>query len=150
MFVSGCSRVGCPPLGAYTRAARNGGCIMIDWNKEEMLSLSQAAARIPQLRGKPVAQSTVWRWARHGRRGTRLETIIVGGTECTSIQALQRFFETLSGGAGTSADCKPRPSILSRGATPKITRPRSGDRGRVMADLKRLGFDTSQLCALSQ
>ena len=35
-------------------------------------------------------------WARNGIRGVRIETIRVGGTLCTSLEALQRFFDRLS------------------------------------------------------
>ncbi len=37
----------------------------------------------------------LYRWATEGLRGVHLETIQVGGTLCTSIEALQRFFERL-------------------------------------------------------
>ncbi|MCX5658472.1 MAG: DUF1580 domain-containing protein [Planctomycetota bacterium] len=41
--------------------------------------------------------SVVYRWAKRGLRGERLETIRVGGSLCTSREALQRFFNRLSG-----------------------------------------------------
>ena len=34
-----------------------------------------------------------------GVRGIRLESIMVGGTRCTSVQALQRFFDALTAAA---------------------------------------------------
>ena len=70
---------------------------MIDPLTETALTLSQAAMTLPRLRrNRPVHSSTLWRWARHGIRGHRLEVVKVGGTACTSIQALQRFFSKLS------------------------------------------------------
>jgi hypothetical protein len=70
----------------------------IDPWTEDLLSLSQAARRLPRLRaGRPVSPSTIWRWAAHGIRGIKLETIPVGGRTCTSAQALRRFFKALAG-----------------------------------------------------
>ena len=43
--------------------------------------------------GKPLHISTLWRWARRGLRGRKLKVVRVGGTVCTSINALMEFFE---------------------------------------------------------
>jgi hypothetical protein len=65
---------------------------------EQTIALAEAARRLPRLRaGRPVAPATLWRWASHGLRGVRLETVRVGGTCCTSVEALQRFFAALNG-----------------------------------------------------
>jgi hypothetical protein len=65
---------------------------------EELLPFVAAARRLPSLRaGRPVAPSTLWRWASVGVRGVRLETVCVGGVRCTSVEALQRFIRELSG-----------------------------------------------------
>jgi hypothetical protein len=70
---------------------------MIDPSTETPLTLSQAAKTLPHLRrDRPVHSSTLWRWAKHGIRGHRLEVMMVGGTACTSAAALQRFFAKLS------------------------------------------------------
>jgi Protein of unknown function (DUF1580) len=64
---------------------------------------------IPRRRGGgKLHSSTVWRWALRGVRGVKLEVIRVGGTLCTSMEALQRFFDRLAGdpakvGATTSS-----------------------------------------------
>jgi hypothetical protein len=69
---------------------------------EEALSLAQAAHRLPSLRkGKSPHPATVYRWATDGRRSrsgklVRLEVKLIGGTNCTSIQALSRFFDRLN------------------------------------------------------
>jgi hypothetical protein len=60
------------------------------------MPLALATGRVPLLRGRHVAVSTLYRWSTVGLRGVRLETIQVGGTRCTSVQALRRFFERLS------------------------------------------------------
>lgn len=69
----------------------------IDISTERTLSLLAATAMIPsRRRGRKPAVSTLYRWALSGVRGVRLETIQVGGTRCTSVEAMQRFFDTLS------------------------------------------------------
>ena len=58
--------------------------------------------------GKRPNVSTLYRWAKQGIKGIRLETIRVGGTLCTSTQAVQRFIE-----ASTETDeacCKAMPN----------------------------------------
>jgi hypothetical protein len=71
---------------------------MIDITTEEVLTFSKAAARLPERRkGSRPHLATFYRWAERGIRGVRLESIQIGGTRCTSTQALQRFFDRLSG-----------------------------------------------------
>jgi hypothetical protein len=69
---------------------------------EQLRSFAEIASRLPALRGgKAVNPSTVWRWTTRGVRARngvliRLESIKVGGTCCTSDEALLRFFHALS------------------------------------------------------
>ena len=46
-------------------------------------------------RGKKPNIATIFRWAQKGLHGVRLETIQIGGTKCTSEEALKRFFARL-------------------------------------------------------
>jgi hypothetical protein len=70
---------------------------MIPIAEEEVFPVGQVPKHVPPLRGgKRLAPSTGFRWAKVGVDGVILETICVGGTLCTSKQALQRFFERLS------------------------------------------------------
>jgi hypothetical protein len=70
----------------------------IDPLAEEILSFAAAARRIPRIRNnRPVSPSTIWRWATDGVRNVRLETTQIGGTRCTSMEALRRFFARLNG-----------------------------------------------------
>ena len=41
--------------------------------------------------GKRLALQTLHRWRLHGVRGTKLETILIGGSRFTSAEAIQRF-----------------------------------------------------------
>ena len=70
---------------------------MIDPALENLLSLTAAAEILPRRRGgKNATPSCVYRWAKNGCKGVILESIQVGGTRCTSREALRRFFDALS------------------------------------------------------
>lgn len=77
---------------------------MIDLRTEEVFSLNEAAKKnlLPARRaGKRPNVATFYRWAQRGVRGVVLETIQVGGTKCTSAEAIQRFCERLSAPVAT-------------------------------------------------
>lgn len=75
---------------------------MIDIARETVLSLADAAAKLPRRRrGKKPHVSTLYRWAEHGIRGVKLETVQIGGTRCTSLEAMQRFTDRLSNQSAT-------------------------------------------------
>lgn len=70
---------------------------MIDFLTEEVVSFADAARMLPRRRGgKRPHVATLYRWSQRGCRGVRLETIQVGGTRCTSRQAIARFCAHLS------------------------------------------------------
>ncbi len=70
---------------------------MIDPNQETLLSLTKAANSLPaRRRGKRPHVSCLYRWTTSGCKGVILESIQVGGTRCTSKEALARFFEALT------------------------------------------------------
>jgi hypothetical protein len=70
---------------------------MIDLNIEEAITLAAATRlRLVQRNGRRPDVSTLWRWAMRGRRGVRLETIQIGGSRCTSREAILRFFTRIS------------------------------------------------------
>lgn len=66
----------------------------ISWN-EYIRSLRRMAREV-RPNDKPLHVSGLYRWAKHGLHGVRLETIQVGGTLCTSREALERFFARLA------------------------------------------------------
>ncbi|MCZ7649284.1 MAG: DUF1580 domain-containing protein [Planctomycetota bacterium] len=55
------------------------------------LTLAEAAAALPRLNGRKLHMATVWRWARVGVRGVRLEVRLVGGRMVTTRGALEAF-----------------------------------------------------------
>lgn len=76
---------------------------MIDLTNENVLSFADAAERLSRRRaGKKPHVATLYRWAMRGCRGVKLETLRVGGTLCTSVEALQRFCERLSNPTSTT------------------------------------------------
>jgi hypothetical protein len=80
---------------------------MIDLAGETVLTLMEATRQLPGRRqGKKPHVATLYRWAKKGLRGVRLETLQLGGTLCTSREALQRFFDRL-----TEADERGRASV---------------------------------------
>lgn len=66
---------------------------LIDEVEREPLTLAQAARHVP---GRKRDPSTLWRWARHGKRVNGktifLEVLEVGRDLLTSRDAMRRFF----------------------------------------------------------
>jgi hypothetical protein len=94
---------------------------MIDIRRESILTLSEAARHpsLPRRRhGQTPHPATLFRWAQRGIRGIRLETIRIGGSLCTSVEALQRFFEELTEGSPTISS--PVQSDASKAAAKKL------------------------------
>jgi len=88
------------------------GVEMIDIATEEVLSFADAVKRLPRRRGGARPHiATLYRWAQHGVRGIRLETIMVGATRCTSVEKLQAYFDALTSAADGQA---PAPAPLPR------------------------------------
>jgi hypothetical protein len=96
--------------------------------EETTFPLAEAPDHIPTRRGKKVHVATVFRW-KDGMRGVRLETIRIGGTLHTSVEALQRFFERLSATDGGQ----------DRDATPRSPAARQRAIGKAERELDRLG-----------
>ncbi len=69
---------------------------MIDLEREHIMTLAQAAKRIPTGHERSIHISTLHRWRTRGLRGVRLEAIRLGGRVYTSREALARFAERLS------------------------------------------------------
>jgi hypothetical protein len=64
----------------------------IDFTSENLLTLAQAANSLP---GRPSA-SSLWRWARRGINGVKLEYLRVGRKIFVTPVALNRFFQNLA------------------------------------------------------
>ncbi len=100
--------------------------IKIDLRTETLIRLARAGRHLPPgPDGRPTAPSTLARWATRGVRGHRLAVIHVGGRVYTSLEALQRFADSLTRATGLTAEGDP---------------PASNPREAVDAELDRLGF----------
>jgi hypothetical protein len=69
---------------------------MIDISTEKLISLADAAALFPGRNGATVHPETVKAWARRGKKGVVLESVLAGPRRCTSVPAIQRFLEAVS------------------------------------------------------
>lgn len=90
---------------------------------ETSLTLSEATAAVPKLRGKKLHVSTLWRWCRRGckaRNGAivRLAHRRVGGTLTTTHADLNNFFDALAAADLQSFMADDAPHTA---ATPKST-----------------------------
>jgi hypothetical protein len=69
----------------------------IDLASEQLISLREAATLLPRRRkGRRPHISCLYRWTTAGCRGIVLESVSVGGTRCTSREAIARFIWRLS------------------------------------------------------
>ena len=108
---------------------------MIDSATETLISLADAAGELPRRRrGRKTHVSTLFRWTTVGVRGTVLECIQVGGTRCTSREALQRFFERLSDSTPVGTDGIRRSPVPLRRSVAQRQR-QSAEAGRKLAEL---------------
>ena len=79
---------------------------------EELITLAEAARRLPRIDGKKVSICTIWRWCRRGLRGVHLRYVRVGRKICTSHDSLTQFFTELSA-LDRQARPQGRPSFLA-------------------------------------
>ena len=64
---------------------------------EDVLSFRAAAKRLPPLDADHrIGAATLRRWASHGARGKRLETLRLGSRVLTTWQAVERFLAALN------------------------------------------------------
>ncbi len=63
---------------------------------EDLITLTEAARRLPKIDGRKICAGTIWRWCRFGLRGVWLEHVRLGRKICTSQEALTRFFAALA------------------------------------------------------
>ena len=83
---------------------------MIDLTKEgPPIPLSQVPS-LPEVPrrpdGKKVHIATIYRWEKPGINGVQLEVLKCGGTKCTTVAAIHRFFQRLT--EASQPDNQPR------------------------------------------
>jgi hypothetical protein len=72
--------------------------VAIDISVEQLMTMPQAAAKLPS---RP-SLCALWRWRTKGVRGRKLETVVIGGTPYTSVEALARFARQEGGAEATT------------------------------------------------
>jgi hypothetical protein len=102
---------------------------------EELISLAQAASRIPPYRKRRTNPSTIFRWLTQGIKMPsgemlRLEGIRLAGRWLTSSQALTRFLET------QNAACNP---VISDAPKPRTPTQRERASAQAGKELEAMG-----------
>lgn len=88
---------------------------MISLTEETLIPLRDVPAHLPpRPGGKRIHVSAVYRWTQRGVQGIRLETIRVGGTTYTSVEALQRFADALTPETDDAVDLRETPRARLR------------------------------------
>jgi hypothetical protein len=60
------------------------------------MPLAEIAKHLPKRNGRGVSRSTLYRWVKYGLKGHKLAYVQVGGTRCTSMANVEKFFASLS------------------------------------------------------
>ena len=71
---------------------------MLDIEQEDLITMEEAAKRLPKSKRGPVHEKTVAKWCRDGVEGVRLESVKIGSRRMTSKEACLRFFSALTNG----------------------------------------------------
>ena len=78
---------------------------------DSLITLAEATAMLPRRRGgKRPAFATIWRWVIRGCYGVKLEAISVGGTLCTTRDALDHFMQRVTEARGIGLPRKSQPN----------------------------------------
>ena len=64
--------------------------------QDELITMKEAAKRLPTINGKPVHKAAIWRWCRKGIKGISLEHMILGGRYLTTMDAIEIFCNKLA------------------------------------------------------
>ena len=84
---------------------------MIDIENEELLPVKDVPKWCEKLMGKRISPATVTRWRTRGARNAKLDTILMGGSRYTSVEALHEFFHS-STRNGDGETARPPRSVI--------------------------------------
>jgi hypothetical protein len=89
-------------------ADQSKGKPMIDLQIEKPVTIARAM-KLPQLsrNGKPPHVAQGYRWCGKGLKGIVLESVVIGGSRCTTSEAVDRWIAALSGYAVTETTRTP-------------------------------------------
>jgi hypothetical protein len=86
---------------------------MIDIGSDHLIAIRDVPKILPaRCNGKRIHISAVYRWLLRGVRGTRLDSITIGGTTYTSTEAVQQFADQLSQARSPGSPVS-RPSVAT-------------------------------------
>ncbi len=102
---------------------------------ERILTFTEAARALPPIAGKRCHPSTLWRWARRGCKGVKLEVRRLGGRFVTSMEALERFSKALA--EVDPLAHRPEADVTPKGRTDKQ---RHADVTKAEAELAKAGI----------
>jgi len=86
----------------------------IDITTERLIDLDEAAKLFPGKNRGTVHPETVKLYARRGKLGVRLETVLGGPRRCTSIEAVARFFEAVTAAGDRNSPRPDRAPVANR------------------------------------
>lgn len=87
---------------------------MIDPLNDELLTAAEAAKLCPRVGGKKPHLTCIWRWAKEGVGGIRLEHVVISRTLFTTREALCQFFRDLAAAPLSQLGYDPmRPGVLA-------------------------------------
>ncbi len=82
---------------------------------EGPIELAQGAACVADERGRKPHIATLRRWAKHGCRGFRLETLYLGGRLMTTRPAIARFLAAINGGIAANVQTESTSAAVRAG-----------------------------------
>ena len=95
---------------------------MIDVDNETLVEVIHAPREFPSIGGRRPHKATVYRWCTRGVRGVKLETLLIGGTLCTSVEAIRRFILATSQRKAGAAEELTRTPAQRRRASERAAR----------------------------
>ncbi len=94
----------------------------IDITSEKLISLDEAAKLLPGKNGGTVHPGTVQLYARRGKLGVLLETVLGGPRRCTSKEAVARFIEAVTAASGGKSPYHARIAGRTKAETARAAR----------------------------
>lgn len=79
---------------------------------DDLIPVAKLREMLPSRRpGRKLNYATIWRWAKHGVRGRKLEIVKIGGAVYVTPEALERF---ANGDGDTTAPARRSPARRDR------------------------------------
>ncbi len=112
---------------------------MIDFVEEPPIPLDEIPPELIPGRRGPVHIVTLQLWCTRGVRRVKLESLLIGGRRCTSLQALRRFYERVSEARDLHHAAPAAASTVPAPAPPRTQRQRGKDVQQAVKTLRKAG-----------